>query len=859
MRVSRSVLVFLTLLVISLCVVALAAEKPITESWDALHGRSDDCRWQCVGTGSGKTAAAAGWRDGKLVLSYFTTEGTKLSEQSVTLPDACGGGTVFRLLPIRDGVAYLALYGEDAQRLYLFRVADDGTAERLLTEKCPGDSFMERSARTSLSELMFEDGVMSFALRRDDALECYICRENGLEAVRRERVQESRVCSVLSSQDGTLLQGGRGYLSLNGVMAKAGISDQTVTHLTQCRGGWYYIDAVRFELCFVDAELRETSRLLALNTNREGGPGSLSSAALTQEEGVIMLLDGSILTLSDADGVRELTGILGPSPTGLRVTLIVFAAIALVGAALLWLLVCGRRKGYAPLVVLRGSALVACALLCLTVLRYAVLRPSARDSTRKDYEAVLSGILRAARAENRLDDESLEYDVALMLENTELGDNARIMGIEWVDGTWKSADGRNAVTRGISPSLADAARRDGTSCLLERGVFCCVLARNDRGLSVRMDVPGVADNARLYGLAAGGFGILTFLALLILAFVGRDIRRISHKMETISKGTVSEPLRLQTGDELESMTSIVNSFGAAAKAQEESLEAVKQSYRRFVPEKVLGLLEKKSIQEVDKSDFSSRRMVMMAVRFAFPETLYTDTENSRLLFDSVNEVIERTASIATRKGGTVFHFAYNGFDLVMRDSAGAVSTAVAIQQEILSFNEARAESRLPQVVLRIALDRGNFMLGIVGDDSMLTPTAISSNLSVVRELMELCDRLKAGILCTESIISQKQDYSSRYMGKCVVGGQSVRVYEVFDGDEYHTRRGKASSAQVFAKGVYDLYGGDTVGAKHTFLELAHSNPLDGGARYYLHLADRLEHDPTLPCVLNLEHIGREGL
>ena len=73
------------------------------------------------------------------------------------------------------------------------------------------------------------------------------------------------------------------------------------------------------------------------------------------------------------------------------------------------------------------------------------------------------------------------------------------------------------------------------------------------------------------------------------------------------------------------------------------------------------------------------------------------------------------------------------------------------------------------------------------------------------------------------------------------------------GDEFRVRRGKTGSMNEFTKGVYDLYSGDAAGAKHAFLQLAHSYPLDGGARYYLYLADRLEHDPSLPCVLNLDN------
>lgn len=854
MKVGKSWLVFLTMLVITVCIVALAAERPLTASWNAEHGISDSCDWQCVGTGSGKTAAAAGWENGELVLRYFTTDGKKLSLQRITLPEECENGTISRLLPIRDGFAYLCLYSVNAEKLFLYRVHENGDLDRLLAEDCNGSSFSVRTARTRLSELLFEDDVMSFALWKDNTLECYLCRETGgLEAVPSEETTDARTLSVLTSQDGRLMQGGTGLLRLNEHSADSLVAGQSVTILTQCRGGWYYIDAVRFELCYVDAALGATYRLLSLNTKWNKEAKSLTSAAITQEESVLMLLDGTVLTVSDADGSRELSGILRPASKALWVIVLIYAAIALAAAVLLWILLCGLRRGYAPLAVQRGCLFLAFSLLCAVVLRYAVLRPAAQSSAQRENDAVVSAILRTEDAEQRINDDRLKNDIASMLEDAEHGENARVTRAVLSDGTWRSMDGRNAVTlEGFSPELADAALKNGSASTLHGNHFRYVLVKGDQCISICSDVPGATEDHLLYGLLLGCFGLLTLAALLILVSISKDIRKISRKMESLSQGKASKPLKLHTSDELESMASIVNSLGDAMKTQEEDVEHVKQSYRRFVPEKVLALLGKGSIQNVDKSDFASRRMVMMTVRFSFPESLYTDAANSRLLFDSVNEVIDRTASIVTRKGGTVYHFAYNGFDLVMEDSGEAVSTAVAIQQEVLSLNETRAQSRLPGVTLRIALDRGSFMLGIVGDASTLTPTTISSSLSVVQELIDLCEQLKAGILCTESIIAERSDYSNRYMGKCIVGDQPVRVYEVFDGDDFNTRRGKASSINEFSKGVYDLYAGDNTGAKRTFLQLAHNYPMDGGARYYLHLADRLEHDPTLPCVLNLD-------
>ncbi len=872
MNVRRSWFFFLVMLVLAACCILFLAAKPITEAVLTLRGTPEHITWQAVGAGSGKTAVAAGWRDGGLLLRFFTTEGKPLSEQAYELPEEMEGATVSQLLPLGDGDAYAGLYGADAEELYLYRFSS-GEAERLLALPCVGGSFLDRTSRTQLSEFTSEDGVLSFAVRTDRKIEQYICRgSGGLEPAGTAKCGKNNVLSVFSAENGTLLVGGTGVLTLQagpgagldgGSTSGAPVSGQAVTRLTQARGGWYYFDAVRFDLCFVDSALSATQRMLHLDASWKGTPRSLTSLALTREESALMLLDGTILTVTDSDGTRALGGILYSTASKAWFTLLGYALLTLLAAALLWLLLCGMRRGYASLVVFRGGIFVAAAMVCFSVLYFGYMEPMQRASALRENETLVSGVLRSTRAENRMQDEGLMDDVCRMLEGTGSGRNVRAVLASDAEGTWRTSDGRLAQSdAAFSPALAERARASarassidpsrGTGAEKRGGVLRYVLWTEEGCLSIRVEAPYEQDDAFLLRPVLISYIALACVALLVLLSIGLDLGRISRKMEVISRGSVPERLELPTGDELESMATTVNSLGASLKSQEEERESLEHSYRRFVPEKVLDLLGKQSIREVDKSTFAARRMAVMTVWFSFPESLYTDMNNSRLLFDSVNEVIERTASIVSRKGGTVFHFAYNGFDVIMDEGGEAVSTAVAIQQEVLSFNDLRVSDGLPAVTLRIALDKGNVMLGIVGDTAKMEPTTISSSLSTAQELIDLCNRLKAGILCTEAIISEKQEYGNRYMGKCVVGDRPVRVYEVFDGDEFGVRRGKAASMKEFSQGVYDLYSGDAAGAKHRFLQLAHDYPTDGGARYYLYLADKLEHDPSLPCVLNVD-------
>ena len=106
----------------------------------------------------------------------------------------------------------------------------------------------------------------------------------------------------------------------------------------------------------IDVTLLGTAALMPLPDR------ALTAAALTREEGVLMLLDGSILTLTDGEGMRELPGVLDRTASKAWFTLLGFALIALAAAALLWLLLCALRQGYASLVLFRGSIFVSAAI-----------------------------------------------------------------------------------------------------------------------------------------------------------------------------------------------------------------------------------------------------------------------------------------------------------------------------------------------------------------------------------------------------------------------------------------------------------------------------------------------------------------
>ena len=850
MNAPRKLIFFLSLLLLTAGLTVLLAGPAVEQYARVLADGRGTQDYEAVAVGADGLAAAAGWSDEGVVLRFFTTDGAAAGKWTAELPAEELGGTIAALYPCRTDLALLAVYGPDAETLTLYRVDADGGAERLLQETCRGTSSAARRDGTRLSVFSQSGDRVTFALLSGGEITAYACAadQGGLEEMGSGSGAGASSAAVLT--DGTLAVGGQGSLTLDGRANPGVTGGQLVTHLTRTGVGLYFVDGADLSVYYSDLTGSSVRQVLELEEAVAGR--QLSGLALTADGSALLLLDGSSLQLVGEHGAVELRGVLYPSAARSAAMLAVFAAVALAMAWLLWYAACGgRRRG--------GCLLAALALAGSLTLQYAIARPSAAQAEAESRAMAVDGVLQLALTENDLADEALPASLAAALERVH-GSNFRSVSVtaaQRVDGRWYQADGSRAeLAADFDAALAEAAG-DGLVWEQTGGRFRCCVRSGDWAITV---AAAAGDGAR-GGLATAAVAcivLMTAVAVLVLLGLGRSVRRLSAAAGTLTDGGAVP--RLRTGDELAGLAGALRSTAEALGRQQQAREELVRSYRRFVPEQLLTLLGKRSIQEVDKQTFASRRMAVMTVWFRFPDPVYTHADNNRLLFDSVNQVIEATASLATRGGGTVFHFAYDGYDVVMDlDGGRAISTAVAIQQEVLAFNEARARDGLPTVRFRIALDVGDMMIGVVGDSMRLEPTTISTSFTTVRTLVSLSNRLEAHILCTEAMIAGAGQYGSRYLGKCRLDSGDIRVYEIFDGDEYGVRKGKATTVQRFTQGVYALYSGETARAKRTFLELVHDHPADGAARYYLYLADRMEREPDLPCGLNLPGAdGREG-
>lgn len=618
-----------------------------------------------------------------------------------------------------------------------------------------------------------------------------------------------------------------------------------------------------------DVQEAQAANAAALEQARQavslaGLPGaSIAWLAPDGNGGALALLYESgqmLLSVSSQGGHTDLSAGLYRTPwqSGLVLALLVAGVLFLSYG--FYYLVCEYQKLYFPLVVknllwlgLAGYVAVSAALLIAVGPRYragaeqnilAALEAQAAQVTAQDE----AGLTQAAQALAQADE---AYGDCTFLRLGPGADGA----YEVLASSGPEAAGTALQTPGFLPGVAEQlalAREKGqyaghaTSGGIgyyyavgqngENGVL--YLRVQDRELTQEIQT-GMLELA-LY--AYGAVALVVVLSLLAIGEVVLGARRVTRGVDLLAAGAPQVRVEHHTGDEMEALAAAFNDLSGALEEKKENAALAGNAYMRFVPRRLVALLGVSNIEQVDKDTSVSQEIAMMVVRFRFPEAAYQ--QDAQTLFDNINEVFAHIAGAVSGGGGTIYNFTHDGFDAVFESGPqAAVGAAVEVRQALLELNAQREARGDAPVELRVALDHGVAMMGVVGDEDRVVPTVVSACLNTARKLVELAQVLDANILCTMVVADAAKDYNLRYIGKSRDGDSVIRVYEIFDGDPYGMRLAKESARASFSAGIYALYSGDYAQAKRLFMEIARQQGEDGVARHYLYLADRFEKQP----------------
>ncbi len=716
-----------------------------------------------------------------------------------------------------NGTVLLGLYERSGMRLsaYCLYAAKDAMAYQLLMrEECDGQTAQEQRLSARLVGLREENDSIRMALVKNDS--------NSEYQFDPEKTQ------------GLVSNGALTRQSLDSLLANT-------------------------------AQVREEALLLLKQTTLYG---SSLSIAPGQADGSLVLAQGGRVFMVDSSGtISELTQRLNPPVWQCGLLLLGIVLAVLVVSYSFYYLVCEVNGLYFPLVMRTLLTLGLLAFLLVTGVLQFLVSPTytqnSRDNVLKAMQASIStlpsqadsaSLVQSAREIASTGDEFFDSELILASKNAQGGYAVQANSTGLPDGNMIENAGllpgeeeriRQTFSGG---SLAAVVERSGETfyCVYElRGDDVLIARVNARLLEQRITDSLTRITYFLYGATA----LLVLAATVMMGGVSIGVRRVIKGVDLLARS--NRPVRVvhQSGDEVQALAGTFNDMSQEIQRNVQNVNSEKSSYLRFVPQQLLTFMGAASVEQVSKTTSASHTMAVMVVGLRFAKTVYES--QAQALFDNINQVFERIGPKVAGNAGAIYNFTYDGFDAVFENGPqAAISAAVAIRQEILELNSERELRGEEPVVLRIAIDNGIAMMGVVGDQSRMVPTVVSSCLNTARRLVELAHLLDANILCTGTVAEQASEYGVRYLGKGRDGGALIRVYEIFDGDLYEVRLAKENMREKFSSGIYTFYSGDFAQAKRQFMDIARRQSADGAARHYLYLADKFERESPAEIGLN---------
>ncbi len=336
----------------------------------------------------------------------------------------------------------------------------------------------------------------------------------------------------------------------------------------------------------------------------------------------------------------------------------------------------------------------------------------------------------------------------------------------------------------------------------------------------------------------GGGLILVVIFMIIENITAGAVRKLKRSVDKIAAGEYNAYVNVNTGDEIEELSKSVKSLSAHIVEKTTSLEKLNNSYYRFVPLSFLKNLGETQIERVDKSLHSKRRMAVLLLRFKMADA--ESMMGSQDIFENINGVFEQLIPIIGEYNGTAYNFLYNGCSAIFNSAEDALRSAIKIRECAAAYNEACSVSGKRTADVRIVISEGDVLLGFIGDEKRMEPTAVSGVITEAEEIENLCVDSGLYIVCTEEAFAMlpKEKYRSRRIGRYENGGICCEgLYDMFDSDPYSMVKLKEQFSSEFAYAVEFFEKGDYINARKHFMNIVKYVPDDGTARNYLYLAE----------------------
>lgn len=262
------------------------------------------------------------------------------------------------------------------------------------------------------------------------------------------------------------------------------------------------------------------------------------------------------------------------------------------------------------------------------------------------------------------------------------------------------------------------------------------------------------------------------------------------------------------------------------------------SYDRFVPYKLLALLNKKDITDIKLGDQVERSLTILFsdIRgFTSLSERLTPQEN----FNFINSYFSQMEPLISVNNGILDKFIGDAIMAIFPTSPDdAFNCALQMLKQLAQYNEGRKRAGYEPVRIGIGLNTGLAMIGTVGGYNRMDGTVISDAVNLCARIESLTKTYGVDLLVGESTyygLTSEHKKQARFVDRVLVKGKykAQSIYEIFAGDAVSSKRKKLETKKLFEEALAHFHYENIDTAKHLLKKCLKINEADIPARIYL--------------------------
>lgn len=325
---------------------------------------------------------------------------------------------------------------------------------------------------------------------------------------------------------------------------------------------------------------------------------------------------------------------------------------------------------------------------------------------------------------------------------------------------------------------------------------------------------------------------LTVVLMVLLFIFLRPLKTLKECAEKLAAGDLGITVAVHGQDEVADISRSFNQMSLKIAKYIQDIKGISDGYYKFIPSKILDMLGKESIQEVELGNQMTGEFTILSLH-AIDYPKQNASLSAEQVYNNINQVLSVIVDPINSHSGMVEHFEDTGLTALF--TAGSKETLdAAIEIQNLMQGNGRT----------IAISYGQVMIGVIGHEQRMEATAISVHSDLAKALRLRGDRYGAHILITHLVYEQipgfEEQYHARYLGNIYLTANDTyeRIYDVYDGDSEEEFYNKERTKQLFEKGVGLFVAKKFYEARLVFVEVLKQYRKDKAAKEYLYRCDQ---------------------